>query len=199
MRMIAPSEFRRFYDRGDLPIQIEHGAPNKIAWKIEVSKLDYHHYLPIFMEGIREKQDPYRFLSVQGVLDLLREGNAKVLPYIEDMPAAYAEADIAICRAGALTVAELTAVGLPCLLVPFPFAADNHQEANARVLVDCGAAKMMTQAQWDTDEAAQWLVGLASDRQRLEEMSEAARTAAQPEAASALVDDLESMVAGRES
>ena len=54
MRMIAPSEFRRFYDRGDLPIQIEHGAPNKIAWKIEVSKLDYHHYLPIFMEGIRE-------------------------------------------------------------------------------------------------------------------------------------------------
>ena len=126
-------------------------------------------------------------------------GNAKVLPYIEDMPAAYAEADIAICRAGALTVAELTAVGLPCLLVPFPFAADNHQEANARVLVDCGAAKMMTQAQWDTDEAAQWLVGLASDRQRLEEMSEAARTAAQPEAASALVDDLESMVAGRES
>ena len=54
-RTIPPSEFRRFYDRGDLPIQIEHGSPNKIHWKIEVNKLDYHHYLPIFMEGIREK------------------------------------------------------------------------------------------------------------------------------------------------
>ena len=84
-RQIAPSEFRRFYDRGDLPIQIEHGLPNKIAWKIEVNKLDYHHYLPIFMEGIREKQDPYRFLAVQGVFDLLQNGNAKVLPVIPQL------------------------------------------------------------------------------------------------------------------
>ena len=85
MRMIAPSEFRRFYDRGDLPIQIEHGAPNKIAWKIEVSKLDYHHYLPIFMEGIRELQEPYRFLAIQGVMDLLNNGQAKVLPVIPQL------------------------------------------------------------------------------------------------------------------
>jgi hypothetical protein len=84
-RGIPPSEFRRFYDRGDLPIQIEHGSPNKIAWKIEVNKLDYHHYLPIFMEGIREKQDPYRFLAVQGVFDLLQHGNAKVLPVIPQL------------------------------------------------------------------------------------------------------------------
>ena len=84
-RQIPPSEFRRFYDRGDLPIQIEHGSPNKIAWKIEVTKLDYHHYLPIFMEGIREKQDPYRFLSVQGVMDLLQHGQAKVLPVIPQL------------------------------------------------------------------------------------------------------------------
>merc|ERR1711971_81786 len=49
-RTIPPSEFRRFYDRGDLPIQIEHGSPNKIQWKIEIKQLDYHHYLPIFME-----------------------------------------------------------------------------------------------------------------------------------------------------
>ena len=63
-RMITPSEFRRFYDRGDLPISIDHGPQNKIYWKIDVAQLDYHHYLPIFFEGIREKQDPYRFLSV---------------------------------------------------------------------------------------------------------------------------------------
>ena len=84
-RVIPPSEFRRFYDRGDLPIQIEHGFPNRIAWKIEVQKLDYHHYLPIFMEGIREKQDPYRFLAIQGVNDLLANGQAKVLPVIPQL------------------------------------------------------------------------------------------------------------------
>ena len=84
-RAIPSSEFRRFYDRGDLPIQIEHGTPNKIAWKIEVTKLDYHHYLPIFMEGIREMQDPYRFLAVQGVYDLLANGEAKVLPVIPQL------------------------------------------------------------------------------------------------------------------
>lgn len=84
-RAIPVSEFRRFYDRGDLPIQIEHGPQNKIAWKIEVAKLDYHHYLPIFMEGIREKADPYRFLAVQGVFDLLASGTAKVLPVVPQL------------------------------------------------------------------------------------------------------------------
>jgi hypothetical protein len=84
-RMIAPSEFRRFYDRGDLPIAIDHGPQNKIYWKIDVTQLDYHHYLPIFFEGIREKQDPYRFLSVQGVFDMLEKGGAKVLPVIPQL------------------------------------------------------------------------------------------------------------------
>lgn len=84
-RKIEPSEFRRFYDRGDLPIAIQHGPQNQIFWKIEVSQLDYHHYLPIFFEGIREKQDPYRFLSVQGVFDMLEKGGAKVLPVIPQL------------------------------------------------------------------------------------------------------------------
>lgn len=71
-RSIATSEFRRFYDRGDLPIQISHsGLTNKILWKVPVEQLDYHHYLPIFFDGIREKSDPYRFLSIQGVYDML--------------------------------------------------------------------------------------------------------------------------------
>ena len=117
-----------------------------------------------------------------------------VLPYIEDMPAAYGAADVAICRAGALTVAELTAVGLPCILVPFPFAADNHQEANAKVLVDAGAARLMTQVDWEPEAAITWLAELATDRGRLQAMSDAARSAAQPEAASAVVDDLEAML-----
>ena len=84
-RAIPSSEFRRFYDRGDLPIAIEHGPQNRIFWKVDVMQLDYHHYLPIFFEGIREKQDPYRFLSVQGVFDMLEKGGAKVLPVIPQL------------------------------------------------------------------------------------------------------------------
>ena len=70
-RLVVPSNFRRFYDRGDLPITVQHGLYNKVHWKVPVNQLEYHHYLPIFFEGIREKEDPYRFLAVQGVFDLL--------------------------------------------------------------------------------------------------------------------------------
>jgi hypothetical protein len=63
-RPIMPSEFRRFYDRGDLPISVEHHSRNRIAWKVDKLQLDYHHYLPIFFEGMREKQEPYRFLAI---------------------------------------------------------------------------------------------------------------------------------------
>lgn len=84
-RQIPISEFRLFYDRGDLPVTIEHGPQNKIKWKVEIQQLDYHHYLPIFFEGIREKMDPYRFLSVQGVFDMLEAGGAKVLPVIPQL------------------------------------------------------------------------------------------------------------------
>jgi len=84
-RPIPPSEFRRFYDRGDLPIAISHGSGNKIAWKFPIEQMDYHHYLPIFFDGIREKQDPYRFLAIQGVNDMLENGGNKVLPVIPQL------------------------------------------------------------------------------------------------------------------
>eukprot|EP00798_Chlamydomonas_sp_ICE-L_P011043 gene11043-18648_t len=78
--------FRRFYERGDLPIAIEHrGAKNVIAWKVDIEKLDYHHYLPIFFDGIRETQEPYRFLSVKGVEDMLKAGGSKILPVIPQL------------------------------------------------------------------------------------------------------------------
>lgn len=85
-RPVIQTEFRRFYDRGDLPIQIYHGAVGgKIAWKVDVEKLDYHHYLPIFFDGLREKEDPYRFLSVQGTYDMLDKGGAKILPVVPQL------------------------------------------------------------------------------------------------------------------
>jgi len=85
-RSIPASEFRRYYDRGDLPIQVEHGGSgNKIAWKVEIGELDLHHYLPVFFEGLREKSDPYRFLAVQGTFDILEKGAGKVLSVIPQL------------------------------------------------------------------------------------------------------------------
>jgi len=84
-RPVPLTEFRRFYDRGDLPTQIWHGATCKIAWKVDVEKLDYHHYLPIFFDGLREKEDPYRFLAVQGTYDMLDKGGSKILPVVPQL------------------------------------------------------------------------------------------------------------------
>jgi hypothetical protein len=87
-RKIPISEFRRFYDRGDLPVIIEHsGSGCKLKWTkdVDLTQLDYHHYLPIFFEGLREKQDPYRFLAIQGIFDLLEHGQARVLPVIPQL------------------------------------------------------------------------------------------------------------------
>jgi len=85
-RAIPRTEFRKFYDRGDLPIQVFHGAVGgKIAWKVDVEKLDYHHYLPIFFDGIREKEDPYRFLAVQGAYDMMEKGGPKLLPVVPQL------------------------------------------------------------------------------------------------------------------
>lgn len=85
-RPIAASEFRRFYDRGDLPVQVLHtGSANRIAWKVDIEKLDYHHYLPIFFDGMREKEDPYRFLSVEGAMNMLSKGGSKILPVVPQL------------------------------------------------------------------------------------------------------------------
>lgn len=78
--------FRRFYERGDLPVVVEHaGVKNTIKWKHPPKQLDYHHYLPIFFDGIREKEDPYRFLAVKGVEDMLAAGGNKILPVVPQL------------------------------------------------------------------------------------------------------------------
>lgn len=92
--------------------------------------------------------------------------------FIDDMAAVYAQADLVICRAGALTLAELTAVGLGSVLVPFPAAVDDHQTRNARVLEEAGAAKLWPQDQSDPQQLADWL--RQQSREGLLAMAEAA-------------------------
>ncbi|MGH0152743.1 UNVERIFIED_CONTAM: hypothetical protein FKN15_037641, partial [Acipenser sinensis] len=85
-RPAKPTAFRKFYERGDFPIALEHDTKgNRIAWKVEIEKLDYHHYLPLFFDGLCETVHPYEFFARQGVHDMLEHGGTKILPVIPQL------------------------------------------------------------------------------------------------------------------
>ena len=109
--------------------------------------------------------------------------DANVVTFIDDMAGSYGWADLAVCRAGALTLAELTAAGLGAVLVPFPHAVDDHQTRNAEALVAVGAAELIQERDLDAQQLAQRLAALLHDRARLTAMAVAARTLAKPDAA----------------
>jgi UDP-N-acetylglucosamine--N-acetylmuramyl-(pentapeptide) pyrophosphoryl-undecaprenol N-acetylglucosamine transferase len=115
-------------------------------------------------------------------------------PFIDDMAQAYAEADLVICRAGALTVAELAAVGAASLLVPFPHAVDDHQSGNARFLADRGAAYLLPQTELDAERLAGILASL--DRPQLLQMAEHARAQAKAQATEAVARVCEQLAGG---
>jgi UDP-N-acetylglucosamine--N-acetylmuramyl-(pentapeptide) pyrophosphoryl-undecaprenol N-acetylglucosamine transferase len=120
------------------------------------------------------------------LLDELRESYARagvtanLVAFIDDMAEAYADADLVVCRAGATTVAELAAAGIPAILVPFPFAVDDHQTTNARYLSDSGAAILIPQRELTPHKLAALLGELS--RARLLEMAEKARRLGKPDA-----------------
>ncbi len=100
----------------------------------------------------------------------------ELLPYIENMVEAYEWADLVLCRAGASTIAELAAIGLPAILVPYPYAVDDHQSANAAVLQQAGAASVIAQSSLTPQLLASMLVSLAGDRNKLINQAELARS-----------------------
>ena len=108
--------------------------------------------------------------------------------FIDDMAAAYGWADMVICRAGALTVAELTAAGVPAMLIPLPHAIDDHQRANARWFVEGGAGEIVDQRDLDAESLARRLAKLSERRPLLLEMAEAARRLAKVDAARVAAD-----------
>lgn len=108
---------------------------------------------------------------------------ADVTAFIGDMAEAYAWADLVVCRAGALTVSELAAVGRPAILVPFPYAVDDHQTGNARYLSEAGAARLLPQGDLTPESLSGQLSELLSDPDLLLSMARAARAKAQPDAA----------------
>jgi len=119
---------------------------------------------------------------------------ADVQPFIRDMAAAYGDADIVVSRAGATTVSELAALGKPSVLIPFPYAANNHQETNARVLADVGGAQLLLQEDLSGESLAEILIKCMDDRAVLQKMSEQALQKGHPDAAYAIVNRLEEML-----
>ena len=121
--------------------------------------------------------------------------SAEVSAFIDDMPGAFARADLLLCRSGASTVAEVTAAGKPATFIPLPTATDDHQTQNAAALAEGGAARLLPQSQLTTEHLAKEVASLLQDRQQLGKMSEAARRFSHPEAA-AEIAALAARVAG---
>lgn len=114
---------------------------------------------------------------------------AHVEPFIADMGAAYAAADLVVARAGAMTCAEITAVGLPAILVPYPHASDDHQRRNAEILVTAGAAEMILDRELTGERLASALRALAADPQRRATMRARARALGRPDAAERVAEE----------
>jgi len=108
--------------------------------------------------------------------------DAELVPFIEDMASAYAWADLVVCRAGALTVAELCAVGVPAVFVPYPSAVDDHQTANATPMMEAGAATIIQEADLSDESLADELKRWLTSRADLLERAKRARQLAQPQA-----------------
>jgi UDP-N-acetylglucosamine--N-acetylmuramyl-(pentapeptide) pyrophosphoryl-undecaprenol N-acetylglucosamine transferase len=102
----------------------------------------------------------------------------EIVPFIDNMATAYEWADFVICRAGALTVAELTAAGLGALFIPFPYAIDDHQTANARLLVDCDAAKIIQESELTPAMLATQILAMVQNKNQRLEMAMQARSLA---------------------
>jgi UDP-N-acetylglucosamine--N-acetylmuramyl-(pentapeptide) pyrophosphoryl-undecaprenol N-acetylglucosamine transferase len=134
------------------------------------------------LEGLRAA---YTAAGVEGEL----------VAFINDMAARYAEADLVICRAGALTVSELAAAGMASILVPFPYAVDDHQTANARFLADSGAAVLVRQSDVNPGQLAALIRGM--DRTALAVMAEKARALGKPEATRLVAEACIELAGGR--
>jgi UDP-N-acetylglucosamine--N-acetylmuramyl-(pentapeptide) pyrophosphoryl-undecaprenol N-acetylglucosamine transferase len=139
--------------------------------------------------------------NAEALRDTLRASGlaGDVVEFISGMPAAFAEADLIVCRAGASTVSELAAAGRASILVPFPFAADNHQQHNAEVMEKHGAARLVLDREMTGRRLFNEVMRLIENRPALESMSQAAKAMAKPFAAQKAADILLELALKRKS
>jgi UDP-N-acetylglucosamine--N-acetylmuramyl-(pentapeptide) pyrophosphoryl-undecaprenol N-acetylglucosamine transferase len=114
--------------------------------------------------------------------------SADIRPFIENMASAYADSDLILCRAGATSLAEITAAGKASILIPYPFAANDHQTLNARAMVEAGAAVMIPQRDLTAEKLFSVIDDLLEDDQKLREMALKAKKLGRPDAAAQMVD-----------
>jgi UDP-N-acetylglucosamine--N-acetylmuramyl-(pentapeptide) pyrophosphoryl-undecaprenol N-acetylglucosamine transferase len=142
----------------------------------------------IHQTGEKDREEYARRYAEAGI-------TADVRAFIDDMGAAYRSAAVVIGRAGASTLAELTMMGKPAILIPFPFAADDHQTVNARELADAGAAQLLVQATTTPSELAEVLRGLLGDSALRANMAAASRALGRPRAHLEIADAIEALAA----
>jgi UDP-N-acetylglucosamine--N-acetylmuramyl-(pentapeptide) pyrophosphoryl-undecaprenol N-acetylglucosamine transferase len=135
-------------------------------------------------QDLQAVQDAYRDHGISSV----------VQPFFQDMTACYQQTDLMICRSGATTVAEITAIGKPAILIPFPYASDNHQELNARRLVQSQAAEMILESDLTGSALAERILALASNPAMLDQMGFRARQLGNPFAARTITDDCYALI-----
>ncbi|HSD17035.1 MAG TPA: undecaprenyldiphospho-muramoylpentapeptide beta-N-acetylglucosaminyltransferase [Thermomonas sp.] len=181
---VAPPQQRDFGHGGALRLLVLGGSQGARALNDAVPKAVAAIGLPVEIRhqaGEKMLDDARKAYADAGVA-------ATVEPFIADMAAAYAHADIVVCRAGALTLAELCAVGVGSVLVPFPQAVDDHQTRNAEYLVERGAAVLLPQADDLAARLQSLLAELAADPGKRVAMASAARSLAKPDAAERVAD-----------
>ncbi|WP_267879220.1 glycosyltransferase, partial [Brucella melitensis] len=122
---------------------------------------------------------------------------ADVAPFFNDMPARMADAHFVIARSGASTVSEITVIGRPAMLVPFPHALDHDQAANAAALAAAGGAEVVRQADLSPQRLAEMLQSAMNELERLEQQAKAAKSVGKPDAARLLADLAEAIASGK--
>lgn len=187
-RLQAPAE--RLRDRADQPLQLL-----VIGGSLGAAALN--RLLPQALACLERNERPTVVHQCgERHLEACRESyvnaqvDADVIAFIDDMPTAFATADLVICRSGALTVAELSAVGVAAILVPFPYAVDDHQYHNALFLVQQDAAQVLPEAEMSAENLALKIRFFQQNRERLVEMAVNARAQFQADAAARLADDI---------
>ena len=160
------------------------------AHRLNLAVVDAMHRLTDLAGGLQviHQTGQADFAAIKTVYDSLPFA-VEVLPFIEKMDEAYARADLVVCRAGATTVAELTAFGKAAILVPYPYAIYDHQRLNAQALQARGAAEMILDQQLSGELLAGRLRALVLDRGRVERMAAEARALGRPEAATRIVEE----------
>ena len=157
------------------------------------------------LEYLADIRDSIRIIHQTGDADYItvketyeRKGiKADVYRFIDDMAEAYSQADMVICRAGATSIAEITVLGIASILIPYPFAANNHQEINARCLSDKGAAIMMRQGEIIGDALAVLIERFYENPDELKKIRENAKALGRPNAAKEIAESLTRLIRGR--